>query len=66
MGSFIQQFYEQTTHIPADPLVSTVFDGMDVIQEWLDRLKKAQGRYHLATKRTQAASDSHGRTELRK
>ncbi|MDO9111118.1 MAG: excinuclease ABC subunit UvrC [Desulfatirhabdiaceae bacterium] len=40
IGSFIQQFYEQATHIPDEILVSIVFDGMDVIQEWLTDLKK--------------------------
>ena len=42
IGSFIQQFYEQATHIPDEILVSTVFDGMDMIQEWLTDLKKAK------------------------
>ena len=40
IGSFIHQFYEQTTHIPDEILVSKVFDDMDVIQEWLTGLKK--------------------------
>ena len=40
IGSFIHQFYERATHIPDEILVSTVFDGMDVIQEWLTDLKK--------------------------
>lgn len=42
IGSFIQQFYEQTTHIPDEILVSTVFDGMVVIQDWLKDLKKTK------------------------
>ena len=42
IGSFIQQFYEQTTHIPDEILVSAAFDGMDVIQEWLTDLKKTK------------------------
>ncbi len=42
IGSFIQQFYEQTTHIPDEILVSAVFDDMNMIQEWLTGLKKAK------------------------
>ncbi len=41
IGSFIQQFYEQSTHIPDEVLVPAAFDGMDVIQQWLTDLKKA-------------------------
>ena len=40
IGSFIHQFYEQTILIPDEILVSTVFDEMDVIHEWLTDLKK--------------------------
>ena len=40
IGSFIQQFYEQTIHIPDEILVSTAFDEMGVIREWLTDLKK--------------------------
>jgi len=42
IGSFIHQFYEQAIHIPDEILIPTVFDDMDVIQEWLTDLKKAK------------------------
>jgi excinuclease ABC subunit C len=40
--SFIQQYYERASHIPDEILVSTAFEGMDVIQQWLAELKKAK------------------------
>jgi excinuclease ABC subunit C len=42
IGSFIQQFYERTTHIPDEILVSVFFEDMGVIQEWLTDLKKTK------------------------
>jgi excinuclease ABC subunit C len=40
IGSFIPQFYEQTTQIPDEVLVSAAFDGMEAVQDWLTDLKK--------------------------
>lgn len=42
IGSFVQQFYEQATHIPDEILVEAPFDGMDVLQEWLTDLRKSR------------------------